>query len=323
MVKCRNCNTSAKQEDLIKCENCSNYFHLYCVNVAPGTWKQMGENKRKAWKCPIVCRTRAKSQQEPEEEADDSQTINNISIGNVSQTILDEIRSFREEFRDMKQSLEFIASRYDELNKDFQLEKAKSAENQKKIEMLETENKALISEVDKIKNEINRQDQYGRRFNIEINNVDLKQGEDIPGILRTIATKLKIPHQDSDVEVTHRLKPKVNSKYPPGIIVQFCRKAKRNEWLMTKKQTLKNSDIFENGNGGKIFINENLTGTTKQLLWQCKQTAQRNNFKYTWVKNGSIFIRKSDSTDAVLIQNNKDLIRLEKSTNLLTNIVTR
>ena len=52
-----------------------------------------------------------------------------------------------------------------------------------------------------------------------------------------------------------------------------------------------------------IFVNENLTRFRKNLLWKTKQKAKENGFKYTWMTNGNVFVRRSEIHNSIMIKN--------------------
>lgn len=45
----------------------------------------------------------------------------------------------------------------------------------------------------------------------------------------------------------------------------------------------------------RIFVDENLTKTLRQLLSSAKQHAGVNGYKFVWVKNGKVFVRQTST----------------------------
>lgn len=60
--------------------------------------------------------------------------------------------------------------------------------------------------------------------------------------------------------------------------------------------------------GNRIFTNEHLTLVTKALLKKTRDFAKANGIKYTWVKNGVIFIRRDDRQKVKNISKEEDLV---------------
>ena len=47
-----------------------------------------------------------------------------------------------------------------------------------------------------------------------------------------------------------------------------------------------------------IYINDQLTAYNRRLLWTAKTKAKECNWKFTWVRNGSICARKNENSPA-------------------------
>lgn len=79
---------------------------------------------------------------------------------------------------------------------------------------------------------------------------------------------------------------------------------------MRSRRDLMTADVFGANFPGKIYIHELLPSDVYALLRQTKAEARRLNYKYTWSKNGSIFVKKSDGTPPITIKNAEDLTKL-------------
>lgn len=64
-----------------------------------------------------------------------------------------------------------------------------------------------------------------------------------------------------------------------------------------------------------IYINEMLCSANKKLLFDTKIFAKNNNFKYVWVRDGMIFIRKSDNQKYFVIKDFTDLNKINSYNN--------
>lgn len=84
------------------------------------------------------------------------------------------------------------------------------------------------------------------------------------------------------------------------IIEKIKKYNKQNSKLTT--ETLKISGPVK-----PIFISENLSPKKKRLFFQARDYAKVNNFKYCWVSNGKIFLRKQDGAPLHLIKCESDL----------------
>ena len=64
------------------------------------------------------------------------------------------------------------------------------------------------------------------------------------------------------------------------------------DMIIMEKRKLDNA-IFRDLNANKVFLNENLTKSSRILLGHARRFRKEKSFKYAWV-NGIIRIRKSD-----------------------------
>lgn len=88
------------------------------------------------------------------------------------------------------------------------------------------------------------------------------------------------------------LEEKFVSKYRKGI--------KENNRLTTEKLRI-------SGPSKPIFISENLTAKLKKLFFLAREHAKANDFKYCWVSNGKIFLRKREGGPLMRVNSEADL----------------
>ena len=173
---------------------------------------------------------------------------------------------------------------------------------------------------DKEEEKVDAIEQYGRRLNLEISWIPIKDGKNTNEITEEIAKLVNVELFADQISTSHRLA--VKSKRtagtkngieteippPPSIIVRFLSRDVRKQVYRNRK-LLRNADLknFLVEGTSKIFINENLTSTRKKLFWKTKQQAKTNNYKFFWTVNGNVFVRKGEETEAVLIKNEHDL----------------
>jgi uncharacterized protein YcfL len=64
----------------------------------------------------------------------------------------------------------------------------------------------------------------------------------------------------------------------------------------------------------QIFINEQLTKSTYELLKKAKELKIKLKYKFVWTKNGIIYAKKEENSQIQLITNENDLTQLMKNT---------
>ncbi|RZF37580.1 hypothetical protein LSTR_LSTR016142, partial [Laodelphax striatellus] len=89
----------------------------------------------------------------------------------------------------------------------------------------------------------------------------------------------------------------------------------RENWIISYKKFLsdrrknnekdgfRTSHINKNLPDAPVYINENLSPYYRNLLKETKSFAKENNFMFTWVRNGKIYVRKNENSRAIRIMN--------------------
>lgn len=212
-----------------------------------------------------------------------------------------------DDIKEIRSSLQYMSDKYDEVLKDIEQCKKNDVEQRKEINKLRTENAFLNRSVEKANIQLNRLDQYHRRENIEIHGLEMKNNENIPNIIGNLANCLNIPYSTDMVIAAHRLKNNKKSQRPPAIIIRFANRNISEMWIKKKKTGVMSRNIIENGSSSVIYVNENLTPMNKELFWNARVKAKKLKFKYVWVKNGVVFMKRDDASTTIKIEKFDDL----------------
>ena len=97
-----------------------------------------------------------------------------------------------------------------------------------------------------------------------------------------------------------------------SIIVTLTSRAARDT-VITKKRVrrvLLQRDICGNDSDRGVYVNELLPKNTYELLKITKSIAKEKSYKYVWVRDGHIRVRRSDGEPIVHIDSETDLDRL-------------
>ncbi|KAJ0180367.1 hypothetical protein K1T71_003771 [Dendrolimus kikuchii] len=200
-------------------------------------------------------------------------------------------------------SMEFLSEKYESLKT--QLEKS-DLENKKNLQHI----KALEQKLDKY-------ERISRSACIEIKNVPPVTGESKQDLLlkvTSIAKQINTVIEQCDVKDIYR----INTKVPSNkiIIVDFVSVIKKEDLIYKYKHFNKgsiklNTDMFNyNCTRQPIFISENLSQQMKRLYYLARDYAKSNDYKYCWVTNGKIFLRKIEGAPLNWIRNETDLKNL-------------
>lgn len=151
-------------------------------------------------------------------------------------------------------------------------------------------------------------EQYERNRNIEINQLDWLPNENLKEVIQKVAHSFGLDnYRPEHIDAAHRI-PNRNKEKPSTIIIQFKHREGRDAWVAQRKKVVTNDDIHKNGNGRRIYLNENMTPHYKELFWKTKMYAKEHNIKYVWFLRGKIMTRKQEGDKEVkIVRSEKDL----------------
>ena len=188
-------------------------------------------------------------------------------------SIKDDLKQKEAKLHDIEQSQVLINSLFESSKKDVKDVKGLVKENQVLQNKIVSLDKALAAEC-KTRNKL---EQYGRNSMLEFGGIPVADKEDCISIVCSISKIMGIRCTPDDVDIAHRLKKN-------SIIAVFSRRSVRDSVFFAKK-SLKGHTVKElhlpvplDQDGkelpGYIFINESLTPTNKNLLFEAKKGVQ-------------------------------------------------
>ncbi|CAH2094043.1 unnamed protein product [Euphydryas editha] len=221
-----------------------------------------------------------------------------------------ELKALKDEFSSMRESINFINVKFDDLCtrinkcesdlKTVSRQCSEFSDVTKKIELMEAAN--------------NDREQWSRRSNIEIYGVPQKKNENLYTILNNISDKVGYNlNRSTEIDFITRVASKSQeNKKPKPIVVKFLCRWKKDDFLaQVKKLKLKCSDIGFSSNDNFIYFNDHLTSKNKVLLQSVKKIAKEKGYRYVWVKNCCIMVRRNDTSPVLHIINVNDLKKIQ------------
>lgn len=313
MKKCNTCEGELPIDGTyIICRFCLYGYHHKCVGITENTYQRMSQKKKKEWMC-CECRKSVKSTDN--KSVDSTKEILDFTGINELKVIILELKAeVRASSSRTENELGRLSLFYDDIKNE--------------ISELQKSNKDLLQEVKQLRESVTEKDkkiasleekiiqleQYGRNKNIEIHGLKLhpdgNRKENLHDSLQKIADKLDIPFSLDGVEAVHRLPTRRKTDSPP-IIVQFSSRKMRDFWISKKREKLTNDMVLADGSDKKVYINENLVTSIKDLLYKTKQKAGELQYKFVWVRNGKIFVKKSEDVFAIKINTEADLQKIK------------
>ena len=239
-------------------------------------------------------------------------------------SILDEkLAPFSVKMNEIVRSIEFINTKYEELETKLTSYEAKQNDLCNENQALALQLKQTTKELNDLKDVCNDLEQYSRRDCVEIRGVPLKPGlrsgeENTDRIVKKVAATVGVEIVEKDISISHRLKTSESYRgdklQPPPIIVKFTRRVTKETFYKARKK-LYNDNVtakvlgYESDN--KIFVVESLTGKNKDLFHKAYGAKREKGYKFIWTSSGNIFIRKAETSPVVRIRSLKDLDRIK------------
>lgn len=208
----------------------------------------------------------------------------------------------------LETSIQFHSDQYENLVKkvDSMTGQSKSVEQlESKIDMLVNENKLLQLE-------LNANNQRDRLLNLEIVGVPEFKNENLSDIVIAIAKHSGVTITPGDILEVNRVSPKIKLQgRPKNIVAKFTsRLVKDNIFSSSRKNRITTKDLGIHGNMKPVYINEHLTRSNKILMKTCRETAKQKQYQYVWTKHGRIYVRKNDTSPAIHITQECDLLKI-------------
>lgn len=141
-----------------------------------------------------------------------------------------------------------------------------------------------------------------------INNI--LQKLDAPQLISDVLETRQITNKKSSVSTTsndQQMKLSYIVQFKSVPVARFVINQKRKKGVLTVKH------VFDCDLSGNVYVNEFLNSRLHELFRKVKESSKVHKFKYVWVKDGKIFVRKSDNTDVINIKTENDLREVEST----------
>ncbi|KAL4720353.1 hypothetical protein ACJJTC_018063 [Scirpophaga incertulas] len=253
------CQGNIKSKEKINCSKCNKKFHWDCLRLGDADFDANAAGPE--WMCPLCKNTGTKSvrkdttpirasanvatrsSKRPALSSPPSNVSVSLSQDDVRQIIrsefadmitlmkstlsdfTSELKTIREDINDVKESMGFMNSKFEEINKEMSL-------TSDTVKTLKCENDYLKSTIINLSNRVNQLEQHSRASNIEIQCVPERNNENLLTMVKQLGSI--IGHQVNNEEISHctRIaKLDRNSNRPRSIIVKFNTQHTRDGFL--------------------------------------------------------------------------------------------
>lgn len=165
----------------------------------------------------------------------------------------------------------------------------------------------LVSKIDSL-------EQGARNCNIEICNIPERRNENLVNFMLNIGSAVKCNIQQNDITSIHRVPhAHQHNNKPKNIIVKFASRILRDNILSAHRlcKGLTTEQLGLSGASLPIYMHEHLTLKNKQLFRECRDVAKKHDYKFIWVKHGTILVREKEGTKAIAIRTPQDIAKIK------------
>jgi hypothetical protein len=291
-------------EETVQCKICKKYVHVACARAATSTLLTRSIKKPDKFICKlcVMKNTDTSSQGSVGSDMNDDETKQLLlKMVKLNNDVMDKLKGLDE----IKKSCDFLNDKYDEFIKTQEKQQKTINEFNTNVGKLISDSRDKDVRIAKLSARVSELEQIRLDNVIEISGIPVKNGENLDLVIQKIADECELSTDDV-VDVT-RISTK-RSDRAPLIEVKFTTPTARNSWMQRKKgRQLTVDDVLENGSETKVYLNEKLTFENKRLFFLARQKGKEKNYKYIWVKNGKIFVRKFEEVAIIRITDEYDI----------------
>lgn len=330
---CSECSDSLPSDGrFMNCQECKKSFHLgpSCSGISDNTFISMGTGKRAQWECR-ECRGTKKRPRQSSTPSISSDALHgqiasiNEKLESLASLKVDvnsllglpskvdqllglkaAVDDLRSSVNEVQKSVSFLSEKYDDFVVRMSANDRELRETVTEVISMKEKLENQATEIELLKSEVNRQEQYSRLQNLEIHGIPVQPNENLTSCAAELAHQLKIKNFDtSSILAIHRL-PARNDKVPT-VIIRFASVAQKNEWMSHRGEL---RALNQSGSGPRLFFNENLTASNRELFWLTRRKGKEKNYRFVWTKDGTVFAKKDANSPLIRVLRVDDLSKL-------------
>lgn len=247
-----------------------------------------------------------------------SSNCNCISADSIREIIREELkRQFNTQITDIQSKVTTLGESLSYFSAEFDRIRLENESQKSVIEELRKDNVGLRTATQELADRVHQMEQLSRTNNIEIQCVPEHKSENLYSTVQQLAKVVKCPLTESDVQYCSRIaKFDNNSPRPRSILVKFSSRRLRDTYLAAVAKHNKSNpadklNTSHLGIGGSkktaVYVAEHLTPDIKALHAATRRKAKELNYKFVWVRDSKVFVRKTESSSYTLIKSKEAL----------------
>lgn len=260
--------------------------------------------------------TRKKKQRQVElshaysEDEDDQREVDVAEAIDRFSKRLSQQKKYMEE---LKESNDFLGKSFDDLKKSIQKIAKEHKQMQKEIQQLKTNEKEMNDKIQHLEQHVLKTKQSANASDMVVTNLPrFDSPMELENAIKTIAKQVGHELRPDEIISIRQNENKKFSTYP--IIVKLngkllkdkCMKFRRDRNKIDAKQIKSNMEM----NGKNINFHHVMEKEFSELFNKVKLQAKDKNYKYVWIQEATILIRKMDNAKPIAINSIGDLEKI-------------
>lgn len=345
--KCNACLKELANAPVLRCSRCKAGYHYTCMNYSLSEFDALSAELKSRWVC-VQCRSRERkggdnsntpvrsnnsnAQTSPQldfvtqrtKARTGSNSCSCLSASNIRDIIREELKllftnQIHPEIQEVRNVMSSLEATVNQFSVELEKVKAEQIEQTKKTEALKSETEVLKSTNAKLLSRLAQIEQHTRSSNVEIQCVPENKHENLINTVIQLGKVIKCPINETQIHYCSRLAKFNNSSpRPRSILVKFNSPRLRDEFLAAtskfnktnREEKLNTSHLGIGGNKkSAIYVAEHLTHENKSLHAAARSTAKKLGYKFVWVRDSRIYMRKDEQSNHIYV---KDIDLLNK-----------
>lgn len=238
-----------------------------------------------------------------------SEELSSMIEDKIKKLVSVHLNTINDRITEFNESIVYFNKQYEEMKVDLQKKSAI-------ITGLQKDNETLQFNVKDLSHRLNLTEQNMRESNLEINGIPEHKTENLPTIIAQLAKTVDCQVRDEDVfHVTRVAKLNKDGDRPRTVIVKLRSPRHRDTMLAAvakynrnnPKGKLSTQHLGMAGSPRSVFVAEHLTPANKSLHAAARLKAKKEGYKFVWVRNGRIYLRKDEYSPAYFVRNRESL----------------
>lgn len=331
--KCAACLNELIDSSAMHCTCCKEQYHLLCLNLSQNEYNAFTDDFITKWTCDM-CRSKGRKGGDktntpvrgvssPQLEFVTQRTkprpgpsVSALTASDIREIIRDELNFFKQQINpqlvEVANAVSTLQATISFFNSELEAMKASQAAQASRLQNMQEENTSLRSAVQSLSARLEQMDQNSRSANIEIQCVPEHKQENLVNMVQQLGKVIKCPVSDTHIQYCTRLaKMNSSSSRPRSILVKLSSPRLRDDFLAAASKfnknnpddKLKSSHLGIGGDKKAVFVGEHLTPALKSLHAAARTKAKELKYKFVWIRDGRIFMRKNEESNFIHVKN--------------------